>query len=135
MREPEIRRKHILIVEDEEALAVMVQHKLQQSGYTAHVETRGRDALAYAAKHPIDLAVLDINLPDITGYQVAKELRALSYPWVVPMMMLTIKDQPVDQLRGFAHGADAYVTKPFSAVELCHTVAQLIGDTPVATDP
>lgn len=120
--------KHILIVEDEEPLARLVKSRLESVGYEVHTEQRGRSAVSYAAQQRIDLAILDINLPDINGYQVARELRKLSAPWALPIIMLTVKDKPIDQLRGFAHGADAYLTKPFDSTELFETVALLIGD-------
>lgn len=67
-------------------------------------------------------------LPDIDGYKVCRELRKIYRPWVLPVLMLTAKDKPVDKLRGFGHGADAYLTKPFDAGELLQTVRLLLGE-------
>lgn len=119
--------KRILIVEDDDVLGRLIQMRLASVGYATHLETHGRAALTYAADAQVDLAILDVNLPDITGYQVAKELRRITLPWEVPILMLTVRDQPVDQLRGFAYGADAYLTKPFDSTELLETVALLTG--------
>ncbi|MBI4354824.1 MAG: response regulator [Candidatus Omnitrophica bacterium] len=122
-------RKQILIVEDEVPLANLVKSRLESSGYEVHTETHGQAGLAYAADHRPDLVILDINLPDMNGNRVAQELRKLYHPWTLPILMLTINNKPIDQLRGFAHGADAYLTKPFDASELLKTVNLLSGET------
>lgn len=122
------RQKSILMVEDEEALAKLVKAELEAAGFEVVVKGCGKAALGYAAERQIDLAILDVNLPDINGYQVARELRRLHHPWALPILMLTVRDKPIDQLRGFAHGADAYLTKPFHPRELVETVAMLCGE-------
>ncbi len=121
-------RKRVLIVEDDEPLAHLLQLKLESEGFDVWTETRGTTALSYAAEHPLDLVILDLKLPDINGYEVAKELRKLYHPWVLPLLMLTGMDKPADQLRGFAHGADAYLTKPYEPDELSRTIALLLGE-------
>ena len=126
------RHKSILIVEDEEGLAKLVKVELEDAGFEVAVQGCGKAALGYAADHEFDLAILDVNLPDINGYQVARELRRLHHPWALPILMLTVRDKPIDQLRGFAHGADAYLTKPFNTKELVNTVSTLCGE-PVST--
>lgn len=122
------RQKSILMVEDEEALAKLVKVELEAAGFEVVVKGCGKAALGYAAERQVDLAILDVNLPDINGYQVARELRRLHHPWALPILMLTVRDKPIDQLRGFAHGADAYLTKPFHTGELVETVAMLCGE-------
>lgn len=125
---PETARRRILIVEDNESVGRMLAFRLQAAGYDTHHELRGRPALAYAAAHRADLVVLDLLLPDISGLEVSRELRKLYNKWDVPILMLTALAQPVDELRGFASGADAYMTKPYEAQELIQTVAFLLGD-------
>lgn len=120
--------KQILIVEDEEVLAKDIQRRLEAVGFDAHAELLGQAALQYVVDHRVDLVILDVNLPDLNGYQVARQVRKLYHPWAVPILMLTINDKPIDQLRGFAHGADAYLTKPFHAEELVKTVVTLCGE-------
>ena len=122
-------KKRILIVEDDEPLAHLLKMKLESEGFEIWCETHGTAALSYAAEHPLDLVILDLKLPDVNGYEVAKELRRLYHPWVLPLLMLTGMDKPVDQLRGFAHGADAYLTKPYEPEELMKTIALLLGET------
>ena len=127
------REKQILVVEDEADMAEFLKERLQFAGYTVHTEASGKKGLSYAAEHQPDLVVLDLMLPDIHGYEVCKALHKLSTPWVLPILMLTAMAQPVDQLRGFAHGADAYLTKPFDSNELLKTVAMLLGDPVIAS--
>ena len=121
-------RKHVLIVEDEESLARMIGWQLESAGYEVRTEVRGKDGLAYAAEHRPDLVILDLRLPDLHGYDVCRELRKLYNPWAVPILMLTAMDKPIDQLRGFAYGADAYLTKPYEENELLKTVTLLLGE-------
>ena len=102
---------------------------MQAGPYDVTVANSGRDGLAAAKASTPDVILLDIIMPDIDGYEVARELRKLYHPWTLPILMLTVKDRPVDQLRGFAHGADAYITKPFNSQELFQTVALLTGET------
>jgi DNA-binding response OmpR family regulator len=118
---------HILIVEDEEAACRMLKLLLESVGFTTSTVRSGADALAYAADHRVELVVLDLKLPDMHGYDVAKELRRVYHPWTVPICMLTGMDRPIDQLRGFAFGADAYVTKPYEFSELLRTIELLLG--------
>ncbi len=122
-------RKNILIVEDDESLSRLLKSRLSSEGYTAQTQTHGKPALAQVAEQRFDLVILDINLPDANGFQLAREIRRIYHPWSLPILMLTVKDQPVDRLRGFAHGADAYLTKPFDSGELFDIVSFLLGET------
>ncbi len=127
MAEQQSRR--ILVVEDDRSEANILRKRLELSGFTVHIEERGASALSDAAEHRPDLVILDVKLPDISGGEVARQLRKLYHRWDVPIMMLTGMDQPIDQLRGFACGADAYLTKPYDFSELMHTIALLLGET------
>ena len=121
-------KRRILVVEDDEPLAIMLKMKLEGEGFEVPIAATAAEALRYAAEHKLDLVILDIKLPDMSGYEVAKQLRKLWHPWVLPILMLTGLDKPVDQLRGFAHGADAYLTKPYNPAELMKTVWLLLGE-------
>src|SRR5881296_3510204 len=89
-------------------------------------EGKGKPAIAVAAEHWPDLVVLDLMLPDMSGYEVCVELRRLYRPWVLPVVMLTALNQPKDKLLGYSHGADAYLTKPVATSELVSTVAEML---------
>jgi len=128
----ETRQKQILVVEDEEKVATLLASRLESAGYDVRTEAFGEAALRYAASHRPDLVILDLKLPDIHGYQVCQELRKLYHFWAVPILMLSGLTEPIDSLRGFAYGADAYLTKPFEFSELLEIVAQLLGE-PVQT--
>lgn len=128
----ETTRRQILLVEDDRALADTTKRVLELEGFEVAIESTGMAALARAAEARPDLVILDLRLPDIHGYQVCKELRKLYHYWVVPILMLTAMDQPIDQLRGFAYGADAYLTKPCDAKELLKTIHLLLGELSVA---
>lgn len=117
------QRKKLLIVEDDVPLVSLMAANLELAGYEAHVETSGREAVHAATTSPPDLVLLDLRLPDLSGYEVCKALRKLYHPWVLPIIMVTGLDQPINQLRGFAYGADAYLTKPFQFTELLETIA------------
>jgi len=123
---PEHRGK-ILVVEDEEAAGKILRLLLESAGFLVYTVQSGEAALAYAAEQSLDLVILDLRLPDMHGYDVSKELRRVHHPWSVPILMLTGMDKPIDQLRGFAYGADAYVTKPYEFTELLRTIELLLG--------
>ncbi len=124
------RIRSILIVEDEEKIARFMSSRLELAGYAVSSETRGRTALESAAQRPPDLVILDLRLPDIAGFEVCRELRRTHPSWGLAVLIVSALDQPIDKLRGFAYGADAYLTKPFDMTELLDTVTQLLNQRP-----
>lgn len=125
-----ITRERILVVEDDVDSAKILKIQMESAGFEAHTVEQGVKALNYAAEHPVDLVILDLRLPDISGLEVCKRLRKLCHPWVPPILILTAMNDPADRLHGFAHGADAYLTKPYQVTELLKTVSVLLGDLP-----
>lgn len=123
----EAGRNRILVIDDEAMFANLLARHLQAVGYEAEVQTTGAAALQAATERHPDLVILDLRLPDMDGFEVCKELRRIFHPWEVPILMLTAIDQPISQLRGFACGADAYLTKPCDTTELFKTIALLFG--------
>ena len=121
-------RNRILVVEDDEASARVLRAILESSGYEVHVECSGRAAVGYAAETPVRLVILDLQLPDLHGFEVCRQLRQFTNSWALPILMFTGMDKPVDQLRGFAFGADAYLMKPCDPDEILRTVSTLIGE-------
>ena len=127
-------KPRILVVEDEEPIAKLLTGYLTSVGFEVHSETFGEAALRYAEEHQPRLVILDLRLPDIHGFEVCKQLRKHHHSWALPILMLTGLDAPVDKLRGFAYGADAYVTKPFEPPELLPLVSFLLGKTEAADE-
>ena len=108
----------ILLVEDEAAIADAVLYALRAEGYAAEhrlLGSEGLRALRAPSGPPFDLAILDIGLPDMTGLDVCRELRAFS---TLPVIFLTARDGETDKVLGLELGADDYVVKPFSPREL-----------------
>jgi DNA-binding response OmpR family regulator len=105
----------VLLVEDEENLASLVRAYLEQEGYRVVWAGSGADALHTLDTEPVRLVVLDLNLPDLDGLDVCKQIRAR---WSVPVVMLTARDEEADRLAGLDAGADDYIGKPFSPREL-----------------
>src|SRR5580765_1611683 len=105
----------VLLVEDEENLASLVQSYLRQEGYTVRLAGSGADALRILDTEPVRLVVLDLTLPDIDGLEVCRQMRLRSQ---VPVVMLTARDEEPDRLAGLDAGADDYIGKPFSPREL-----------------
>ena len=124
-------RERILVVEDEPATAKVLTAILESVGYEVHVETSGRAAIGYAAESSVHLVILDLRLPDVNGYEVCRSIRQFANSWTLPVLMLTGLHKPVDQLRGFAFGADAYMVKPCDPDESLKTISDLLGKRPV----
>jgi two-component system response regulator RegX3 len=106
---------HILIVKDEESLAESVRYNLEREGFRVSVATDGRRAIDRFRSEGASLVILDLMLPEISGLDVCRTIRAESD---VPIIMVTAKDSEADKVTGLELGADDYVTKPFSALEL-----------------
>jgi two-component system OmpR family response regulator len=104
------------VVDDEEALVDMLRDALRFAGYEVHVARRGFEALKAAAEVEPDLIILDVNLPDIDGFEICRRLRADGSR--TPVVFLTARDDRDDLRTGFTRGGDDYLTKPFSLEEL-----------------
>ena len=114
---------NILVVDDEPEIADLLSVYLKGEGFTVFSCLNGTDALAVVAKEDIDLAVLDVMLPDISGLTLCAEIRRKHQ---FPILMLTAKTEDTDKITGLTLGADDYMTKPFSPLELVARVkAQL----------
>jgi DNA-binding response OmpR family regulator len=112
-------RHHILIVEDEQDIASLIKHTLERSGDAdAQIVASGDAALTAVNKRAPDLIILDLNLPVISGLEVCRIIRSRADVPDVPIIMLTARTTEDDLVSGFEHGADDYVTKPFSLREL-----------------
>ncbi|MFJ3487052.1 two-component system response regulator CreB [Pseudomonas sp. NPDC090202] len=114
---------HILIVEDEAAIADTLIYALQGEGFAASWLTLGQAAVEFQRKTPADLIILDIGLPDISGFEACRQLRRFTE---VPVMFLSARDGEIDRVVGLEIGADDYVVKPFSPREVCARVRAIL---------
>jgi two-component system OmpR family response regulator len=119
----------VLIVEDEPKMAGLIRRGLREEGYAADVAANGNDALWMAAATEYDAIVLDVLLPGANGFDVCRELRQKSV-WS-PVLMLTARDSVDDRVAGLDAGADDYLTKPFSFVELLARLRALVRRPPL----
>ncbi|MCC5943120.1 MAG: response regulator transcription factor [Balneolaceae bacterium] len=110
------KAKKILIVEDEPSLVFTLKDTLEAENYEVIVVSDGADAVDTVKKSDPDLMILDLMLPNISGYDICKEVRDLKYSF--PIIMLTARDQEIDKVTGLNIGADDYMTKPFGVKEL-----------------
>lgn len=109
----------ILIVEDEADIAATLAYNLGKEGFVVHSAATGQKALEIVASDTsIDIVMLDLMLPDMSGLDVCRQLRAIPKMSKVPVVMLTAKGEEIDRVVGFEVGADDYVVKPFSVREL-----------------
>lgn len=118
--------KHILVVEDEEHLAVGIRYNLEAEGYQVTTAGDGREALRVMKdqQNAFDLIILDIMLPGMSGYDVCESLRAEGHD--TPVLILSARTLAEDRTRGFDVGADQYMTKPFDLEELLSRVKSLL---------
>ena len=109
---------HVLVVEDEEALAELLKYNLEREGYRVSVAQDGEEALIVSAETAPDLVLLDWMIPKVPGIEVCRRLRARPEARNTPIVMLTARGDEGDRIRGLDTGADDYITKPFSMSEL-----------------
>ncbi len=123
--------KHlILVIEDEEALGLMLKYNLEKEGYDVVVQTRGNKAIADVEKNMPSVILLDWMLPEISGVEICKLIRSKPDIKDIPIIMLTAKGEEEDKVKGLSAGADDYVTKPFSIPELMARVKAQIRRAP-----
>lgn len=113
----------ILIIEDETKIAEFLAKGLNESGYLSSIAHDGLTALTLLQEKNFDLVILDVMLPEIDGWQVLKTLRTFSK---IPVLMLTAKDHVLDRVKGLELGADDYLIKPFSYIELLARIKSLL---------
>ena len=118
--------KEILIVDDEPGIVVPVQFLMEQQGYNVMTAIRGEDALDLIYQYKPDLVLLDIMLPGIDGYEVCEIVRLNPDYRNVKIVFFTAKGREMEIAKGLALGADAYITKPYSNVELVAKVKELL---------
>ncbi|MEG3859610.1 response regulator transcription factor [Microcoleus sp. herbarium12] len=113
----------ILVVDDDPAIRNLIHRFLSQQGYQVESAEDGQTGLELFEQLNPDLVVLDVNLPDTTGYKLCQEMQRRTGVFV---LMLTSRTDEADKMKGFAEGADDYITKPFSLVEIGARVAAIL---------
>lgn len=125
--------KKILIVDDEKRIRDLIVFRLESKGFEILDANCGTDALAQVDAHQPDLMVLDVMMPDMTGLDVCRQIRAKGIS--VKIVMLSAKVQKQDEEAGLAAGADLYMTKPFRAKQLIQKIEEVLGEEPESVAP
>jgi DNA-binding response OmpR family regulator len=115
---------YILVVDDEPAIVTVVRERLERDGFSVRGVATGEEALAHLEAEPADLVVLDVMLPGIDGLEVLRRLRGQGN--LVPVVVLTARDEDVDRIVGLELGADDYLVKPFNPRELTARVRAVL---------
>ncbi|MEC2077656.1 response regulator transcription factor [Metabacillus fastidiosus] len=123
--------KKILVVDDEQSISTLLQYNLKQAGYDVLTAFDGEEGLLKCISEEPDLVVLDLMLPRMDGIEVCKQLRQRKI--MVPILMLTAKDDEFDKVLGLELGADDYMTKPFSPREVVARVKAILRRTQTST--
>lgn len=118
------KRKHILLVEDDESILFGLQDILEGKGYDISTASNGNEGLKYAIEKSIDLLILDIMLPGVNGLEICKKIKKEKFK--LPIIMLTAKSSEMDKITGLDYGADDYITKPFSLSELLARIRAIL---------
>ena len=117
---------NIMIVDDEKDIADLVQIYLENDGFRVFKFYNGKDALECALHEKLDLAILDVMLPDFDGLSVLEKLRKDKSTKNIPVILVTAKSSEMDKVKGLDMGADDYLTKPFSVLELISRVRAIL---------
>ena len=116
----------ILVAEDDRDIADLIARYLRKHGWEPHVVANGDEAVVYARRHAIDLVVLDVMLPGLSGLEVCRLLRSNKTTEALPIIMVTARAEETDRIIGLDIGADDYLAKPFSPNELVARVRALL---------
>ncbi|MBC7131695.1 MAG: response regulator [Roseovarius sp.] len=119
-------QKTVLLVEDEDNIALALTHLIGRAGYALHRVASGDDAMNALAEAPPDLVVLDVMLPGKSGYEICQHIRRDAGLRGIKVLMITAGGGEMERRKGMAVGADAFMTKPFSTTELTQKVRALL---------
>ncbi len=116
----------VLVVEDDEPIALLLRYNLEAEGFRVHVVGRGDEVEVAIAEDPPDLIILDWMLPGLSGLELCRRLRSAKYQRSIPILILTARAEEADRVRGLTTGADDYVVKPFSVPELMARIRAIL---------
>ena len=116
----------VLAVDDSASMRVLVNHVLESAGYEVVLAEDGVEALDYARNHSVDLVLTDINMPNLDGIGLIKELRNLPHYKYVPLLVLTTESGQEKKLEGKSAGATGWIVKPFDPEQLVSTISKVI---------
>jgi DNA-binding response OmpR family regulator len=119
--------KHVLLIEDEPNIIEAITFILERDGWTVHTHSDGADAVDVVGRTAPDVLILDVMLPNRSGFDVLKELRAGAQTRDLPILLLTAKGQSRDRELAESYGASRFMTKPFSNQEVLDSVRELVG--------
>jgi len=119
-------RQRIVLIEDEKDIIELVRYNFRKDGFEVSAFTSGKEGLEYLRRNAADLALLDIMLPDLDGFEICKRLRSEDRTRSLPVIFLTAKGEEIDRVLGLEIGADDYVVKPFSPRELVARVKAVL---------
>lgn len=120
------KQKKVLIADDEPNILLSLEFLMRKNGYEVFIARNGTEAMDIIRNQRLDVAVLDIMMPDIDGYQICDFIKRNKKFEQCKVLFLSAKSKEVDIERGLSYGADAYMTKPFSTRDLLAKIAQLI---------
>lgn len=118
--------KHILIVDDSESIRELVSLTLEGAGYTVHKAIDGTDAMKCLDGRPLSLVITDLNMPNMDGIQLIREIRKTSAYSAVPILLLTTESQQAKKEEGKAAGATGWIVKPFAQEKLLEVIKKVI---------
>lgn len=123
--------EHVLVVEDEESYRDSLRHIFEREGFRVTLAATGKQGIEAFERHGADIILLDLMLPEVSGTEVFRTIRAHS---AVPIIMVTARDDQIDRIIGLELGADDYVTKPYSGRELVARVRNVLRRTEAHSD-
>ncbi len=118
------QNKHIFIIEDDSGIATSLRSGLEREGYQVTWKDKGEDGIVFARNHAPDLIILDVRLPDGSGFDFCRRMRTLKLKQ--PILILTVRSDEMDKVLGLEMGADDYLTKPFGIRELLSRIRALL---------
>jgi len=127
VKEAAMAQKSVLLVEDEDAIAIALEYLIARQGYETRRVADGNAALEALEEAPPDLVVLDVMIPDRSGYEICQMIRRDTALKDVKVLMMTARGGEVERRKGLALGADAFLTKPFATADLTAQIRALLG--------